>query len=378
MEHQSGHYLVAGPATLTIKRGTAYVLGYELKEGASITIPAGRKVPVSVEGSLAVTPGTAVLPSSGEDIKAFESAVEKMAEYKRILIVGPTDHGKSTLSAWAINRLLSAGREVAYMTTDVGQNEIFSPAFESIAKVMPPAIPGSRASFTIIDSCFIGSFSPVESLSAYLACASRLSSKAGEVIIDTDGWVRGEEAIRAKARLAVITRSELIVSLGLSQEEIEVLRRESGLEVLALPRLVRGEKSHAERKNHRDRLIAQGLLGSRPRLVASDLVEGLPLLRGKTVKTPFSNVIYSEELDGRIIAVYRGRAPALEGAVLLKEGWERGLLAAVHGEGVSIGVLDKIYYEKRLIRILTPYEGQITKIEVGRARVELDALGFMR
>lgn len=363
---------------LTVKRGKATILGYEATEGTSIVIPIGRRVLVKIEGSASISGESAAVPTGEQEFRIFDEASEKIVAYRRVIIIGPTDHGKSTLSAWVVNKLSSLGREVAYMTTDVGQNEIFSPAFESIARVNPPAIPGSSLSFDVIDSCFVGSFSPTDNIRKYLDCAAELSSRAGQVVIDTDGWVRGEEALKTKARLASLTGSEAIVSIGLSKEEVELLRKESGMEVIELPRLVNGEKSQSERRSHRERLIVQRLLGSKPRLVASEIVEGLPVFAGKTLKLPFSGVVYAEEIGGKIVAVFRGRAPPVSNAALLKEGWERGLLLAVRGEGIHLGVLDKIYYDRRMVRILTPYDGRIERVEVGKVKAELESLTFLR
>ncbi|MFN4046132.1 MAG: Clp1/GlmU family protein, partial [Acidilobaceae archaeon] len=318
---------------------------------------------------------------SGE-YERLDSLASEISRYGRVVFVGPVDSGKSTLAFWVSNKVFLRGSRAWYLTVDVGQNEVFCPGFEAIAAVEPPGIPGFTRSFSFVEPCFIGSFTPSDSLDKYLGCASRLSRIAqGHLVVDTDGWITPPGGLESKARLADAVNADLIVAIGLGEGEVRALRGTS-IEVLSLPRLVKGSKSFEERRLHRERLLAQKLSGSKPRPVklGETVVDGAPVFAGSPLeKTLFKsiapNIVYAERTgEGSMTIVYRGRPPSNIEAKLIPQGWEKGLIAAVHGEGVHLGVIDKVNYETKTITIITPYQGPIRKIEMGKVKIDVETL----
>ncbi|MEM0366578.1 MAG: Clp1/GlmU family protein [Acidilobaceae archaeon] len=384
MEWVRGYYIVDGPSTIIVEDGTIDILGYRVVKGATLTVPYGRRIPVKIDGIVSVRPSYLNLkPANPQSYDIIDTIASKIIGFNRVVIVGPTDSGKSTLSLWALNKALSRGISKAYyLTVDIGQNEVYCPGFESLALINPPAIPGYTGSFRDIKLCFVGSFTPRESLDKYLECASELASKAdGMLIVDTDGWIK-DEGLRSKAILASTIKADIIIALGLSTEEVRLLKETSNIDTLSFPKLVKSEKSVEERKIHRERLIAQKLIGSKPRLVSIEkvILENIPLFKGKSldrsiVKNLSPVLVYAEILkDNSIVAVYRGKKPNNIQGILLSEGWEKGLLAAVYGIGVHVGIVDKINYEKKMVIVITAYEGPIEKIEIGKARLTFSPL----
>ncbi|MEN2999185.1 MAG: Clp1/GlmU family protein [Acidilobaceae archaeon] len=373
-------YLAAGPATVTIAKGSAEVLGYEVQEGASFVVPIGRHVPLKVKGEvLARSSSGGLVPTSPESYNEFDQIASLALKGRRVMIVGPVDAGKSTLAAWILNKALSERKDAYFLTTDVGQNEVFCPAFVALSSALPPVIPGSQSSFPGVRPCFVGSFSPAESLPKYLSCVSRLSREvSGFLAVDTDGWVEGEGAMESKAKLAEAIAADLVIAIGL-EERAKLLEERLGVEVIKATRLARREKNKEERRLHRERLIAQKLIGAKQRLFRAEEVEleGLELFKGKPLRLSVPSVVYAEMGEGGLVVVYRGGKPPFgEGAKLLRESWERGLMVAVEGNGIHVGVLDKIYYERRTLRVLTNYEGSVKRLDVGKAKVDLHSLGL--
>ncbi|MCS7107031.1 MAG: Clp1/GlmU family protein [Acidilobaceae archaeon] len=373
-------YLAAGPVTVTIARGSAEVLGYEVSQGSSFIVPVGRHVLLKVRGeAVARSSSGGLIPASRESYAEFDQVASLALEGKRVMIVGPVDAGKSTLAAWILNKALSARRDAHFLTMDVGQNEVFCPAFAALSSAAPPVIPGNQGSFPHVKPCFVGSFSPAESLAKYFSCAEKLSREvSGLLVVDTDGWVDGEGALMSKVKLAEAVRADLVIAVGL-EERAKLLEEKLAAEVIAVARLARREKSKEERRVHRERLIAQKLIGAKQRLLRAEELEleGLELFRGKPLRLNNPSTVYAEMGEGGLIVVYRGERPPLgEGVKLLRESWERGLLVSVEGDGIHVGVLDKIYYEKKLLRVFTNYEGKVKHLEVGKARVDLQSLGL--
>lgn len=379
----SGSYLAVGPSSFRVVDGVVEVLGYPLGVGGSFVVPVGRSVPVRVDGVLDVFPGGGALkPLGSGEYEGLDGLALEISRYGRVVFVGPVDSGKSTMAFWVSNKVLLRGLRAWYLTVDVGQNEVFCPGFEAVAALEPPGIPGFSGSFSLVEPCFIGSFTPSDSLDKYLGCASRLSRVAeGPLVVDTDGWVTPPKGLESKAMLADAVGADLIVTIGLGEGEVRVLK-ETSIEVLSLPRLVKGSKSLEERRLHRERLLAQKLSGSKPRPVKVEetVIEGAPIFAGSPLeKTVFKNmapnIVYAERAgEGSITAVYRGRPPANLEAKLIPQGWEKGLIAAIHGEGVHPGVIDKVNYETKTITIITPYQGPIRKIEIGKVKIDVETL----
>jgi polynucleotide 5'-hydroxyl-kinase GRC3/NOL9 len=133
----------------------------------------------------------------------------------RVLLLGPTDAGKTTFCRLLVNEALAVGRTVAVVDGDVGQSEIGPPAcvgmgfaekeIHALAEI-PPA--GLR---------FIGATSPrgaaVELASAMRVLADQAGERAPDLLImDTTGMVRGAAAVRLKqAKIALLAPTDLVV-----------------------------------------------------------------------------------------------------------------------------------------------------------------------
>ncbi len=374
-----GSLLVRGPGRVEVGEGYAEVLGARLGEGESLVVPAGRTVLVRVFGRVSAR-GSEVSQVGGETYESIDSIAGEAASRRAAVLVGPSDSGKSTLAAWTVNR---SGGRLKLLSADIGQNEVYAPGFMALGTPRPPVVPGLDDSFSKVERCFVGSFQPRGSESRYVACASRLSRLAGEgVVVDTDGWVELWRGLESKAALAEAVGARLVVAVGLPSMHARVLERVWGFDVVSVPRLAEGSKSRDERSLHRERLIALRVAGGRERRVRAGeaLVVGLPVFKGdplpqEALYSLSRSIVYGESAEGRITVVARRRT-AIPGAQVLAEGWERGLLAAVHSETgeTGVGVVSRISYRDMSVYVLTRVDGPISMLEVGSARVNLDSL----
>ena len=376
------YYLVSGPSSVRVVRGYLEVLGYRVVEGSTVVVPIGRSVPVKVEGEILVSDRNRLTPVASSVYESLDRVAEELSKLGRVMIVGPTDAGKSTLAAWILNKMHSRGLQAYYLTTDIGQNEVYCPGFIALAQTKPPVVPGYSASFHSVRPCFVGSFTPSDAIGKYAECIVKLSNVGEALVIDTDGWVWGDGLI-VKARLSKMLSLDALVALGLPGELLELLRSNVDARVLSLPRLAGREKSFEERRAHRERLITLRLLEAKRVNVKVDEVEieGLPLFKGRPVEQRIlrgisQNIVYAEvSEEGVIVAVYRGQKPAELKGLTLPLGWERGLLVAVEcGGELNPGVLERIDYRARTLTIVSKCRERIRRIEVGKARVNLEGL----
>ncbi|WP_232502317.1 Clp1/GlmU family protein [Aeropyrum camini] len=381
MEVAGGSALIRGPGRIEVVEGAAEVLGGRVDEGSGLVVPAGRAVLARVEGR-ALLSGAVSTAGADASYERFDSIAREALPLGRVAIVGPSDSGKSTLAAWIVNK---SGGGYRLLSTDIGQNEVYAPGFVALASPRSIVIPGLDDSFSSVEPCFVGSFTPRGVESRYLACASRLASMAGQVVIDTDGWISLWEGLESKAALAIASRAKLVLAVGLPPRSARLLERVWGLDAVAVERLAsQGGKTRGERALHRERLIALRTSGGRERRVRPGEAEivGAPIFRGEplppdTLRTLHPTAIYGEKVDGDIVVVARrgGRPGASPGLRVLREGWEKGLIAAVHtGSGTYVGVVTRASYREPWVSVYTRAEGDIAVLEVGRSRVDVDSL----
>ncbi len=377
-----GFFLARGPCSVRLLEGDLEVLGGALGEGGFVIVPAGRAALLRASGARAEVSGCSLEPVEGRVYESYESAAREASGRGRVVVVGPTDSGKSTLAAWILNKW-GGGR---VLEADIGQNEIFAPGFEALAEPSGGVVvPGFVESFSSVKPCFVGSFTPSSAESKYLACAARLAREAGDrLVVDTDGWVQAWGGLYSKAALTLAVGARLVVALGMSGRSCRALEDLSGVEVLCLPRLAGGGgKSREERSTHRDRLLARRLVGAREwRLSLNEVeVRGAPVFHGEEVPLDEARkvepgAVYAELQEGIGLAIVaRGQGQRRPGVRLVRAGWERGLLAAAHSRGsVEVAVLLSVDYKARRITVASRIGEKPRLIEVGVVRVDYESL----
>jgi len=374
---ESGFYKVRGPGFVEPVEGLVEALGARVD--GRLVVPAGRTLLVRVDGS-AVVRGSSVERGDEREYEFLDSVAGDLAGRGRVVLVGPSDAGKSTLAAWIANRMGGAW----LLTVDVGQNEVFAPGFSSLALARPPVVPGSSASFSEVKPCFVGSFTPSGSLSSYLRCTSLLASSAeGGLVVDTDGWVEAWDGIESKAAVALAAGARVVAAVGLPEWKARYLEEYAGVDVVRLPRLAGGAgKSVEERRLHRDRLLAQRLVGARERPVrpGEARIVGLPVFKGEpvpldAVRAVVPGAVYAEKSDDGlvIVATRRVKPQGLKARVIHAASLE-GLIAAAHWRGgVEVAVVTRVNFRSGSLSVATRAE-DVEKLEVGKARVDVASL----
>ncbi|WP_457751925.1 Clp1/GlmU family protein [Thermococcus sp.] len=166
----------------------------------------------------------------------------------KIMIVGGTDTGKTTLLTFLLNEFMAEGLRVAVVDSDVGQKSILPPA--TISMGIPEGPVSSLSDIEGLLHYFIGTTSPRQYAGEMAVGASRLAniaSKTADVtLIDTTGFVAGIglEMKRLKVELA---RPDFLILLE-GENELEILARS----VEHFTRVIRLSVSEKVRKYSRE------------------------------------------------------------------------------------------------------------------------------
>lgn len=192
----------------------------------------------------------------------WRGLVERLGEGV-ILVLGPTDAGKTTLCRWLREAL---GEGTAWVDADVGQSTLG-----------PPATVGLELDGRVVLR-FVGVTSPVWRPARFLSAVQemvRLALRRGarRVIVDTTGLVRGEVAWELKRAKVEMLRPRHLVVLGPGMEPLGRLAElQLGACVHRLPLApARRVRTLEERRAYREARLREHLAGARPHRVPRHL-----------------------------------------------------------------------------------------------------------
>jgi polynucleotide 5'-kinase involved in rRNA processing len=384
---EPGFYRVRGPASISLYTCSAEVMGYECSGDCKFTVPVGRTYSLKIlePCNYNVSPIDAVVENDplGEHLYRLKNEIVDKAcrqVFDGLVFIGPPDSFKSSLSTLVYNSL-SKEEDPAFITVDIGQNEIFLPAFVS-GTTISPLYPGNRPGVQY--NCFTGVISPTMDTVKYLYCYMRIKNileleKRKPIIVDTDGWMEGLSALYTKITIAQSFKKPLVVYTGLHHLEENVLNYwyQGSTLKYNLPMLP-GSKSRSERRTHRQRIVMKAFNNPSRHVVSLGEVNiiGLPVFTGSPIDIRdlgFRGVIYAEmNKQGKLVVVTdnTSRIPRLKGIEKLSQGWEKGLIIALYFKGwiTGVGLIDRIDYNKKRISFIANKNVKYDLIEVGKTR----------
>jgi polynucleotide 5'-hydroxyl-kinase GRC3/NOL9 len=250
---------------------------------------------------------------------------------------------------------------------------------------------------------FIGITSPAKKVEAILDALGTLKEEAlrkgtNFLIINTDGWVEGEEALSYKVRLARAAAPDAVVAIQNEDELVSILGELNGVKVFTIdsPKDVK-KRDRETRKVLRESAYKKYLKGAKVRSLTSSWVEidgelklnneNRPELKSRIEKIIGKEVIHCEETSDCIIFLLRKETRLKEEdteklesefnkkTIGLHEGEEEGVLVALedaHDKVLGIGTILNIDFENKTIRIHTPIEEAVSKIRVGRIKLDME------
>jgi polynucleotide 5'-hydroxyl-kinase GRC3/NOL9 len=206
--------LVDGPASVAVVSGKVEVFGLAVKDTGRTVIREGKRLPLAVlekaDFDVFLGENASVEEVDGNTIpQSWIEAADVLAGLQKkpviAMVVGKTDSGKTSFCTYLINRLISEKQKVAVLDCDLGQSDIGSPCTVAYAFVTKPIT--DLFTLKAENAFFVGVTSPSEAVDKVvrgigLMKKEILDEAADFVVVNTDGWVDGEEAVRYKSRLA--------------------------------------------------------------------------------------------------------------------------------------------------------------------------------
>jgi len=400
--------LVDGPASVNVLSGQVEVLGAVLKTGVKMVIRGGKRIPLEVkekaEFDLMLGEKAALNEVEGSTIPvSWEKAADEVLGREKpltVMVVGGVDSGKTSFCAYLANRALKQRRSVAIIDADLGQSDLGPPSSIGFCRFTKPVVDPFEIGAESV--CFIGVTSPSGAVSKVIEGIASMKEKAlrrgvGVLIINTDGWIEGEDAVRFKVALAKQIEPNLIVGIQEHNELTFLLGALTGTQNLAVEtaRAVR-KRDREERKLLRELGYKKYLKGARTESFPLRWVRVSGVAFGTSVPPSRERMTRMEELLGAT-PLYCEATPDLVFIVLDKEQWvdeelvknleqrlnvkvrvvregdEEGLLVALHDveeNFLGIGVLEGIDYDRRVVRVYTPVREGVAYLDLGRVKLD--------
>lgn len=401
--------LIDGPACVTIHSGAVRAFGANVSARKHIIVRFGKRIPLEAledseveillgdKASYEIINGSLIPPSWEETAEKILSHDDKV----KVAVLGSTDSGKSSFSTYLANMALNKGHRVALVDGDLGQSDIGPPGTLGLSVLKEPITDPSNLQPDHL--VFIGITSPQSVVSKVIGGLIDLIDRALRmnsdfIIINTDGWVEGEDAINYKRQLIRALNPTFAVILqgkGSLTSLINSLA-EDGVSILLTdtPEKIK-RRDRETRKAIREGLYRKYLRDAKIRSVPLSWVKlnGTLTIKGKldpNLKRRFEEIlngkaVYCEGAQDCIILVLKsGTALSYEEKSriftafnipikIIFEGSERGLLVSLEdeeGRFLGIGTIYCINYERGTIKIYTNVKGDFLRVHAGRIRLD--------
>ncbi|MBS7641221.1 MAG: Clp1/GlmU family protein [Candidatus Bathyarchaeia archaeon] len=401
--------LVDGPAYITLYSGAVRAFGANIGVKGQVVVRFGKRIPFEAiedseveillgdKASYEIVDGSVIPLSWEETSEKILSSSNKV----KVAILGGTDSGKSSFSTYLANTALSRGRRVALIDGDLGQSDIGPPGTLGLSILVKPIIDPSNLQPD--DIIFVGVTSPQSVMSKVIDGLVELMNKALSlnsdfIIINTDGWVEGRDAVNYKRQLIrALEPTFTVIMQGKSELKplVDSLIEDGANVLLAdVPEKIK-KRDRETRKAIREGLYRKYLRDAKIRTVPLSWInlDGILSIKGKldqNLKERFEEVlggkaIYCEGKRDHVVLVLkygttlsdeeRSKISASINAPIkiIFEGDERGLLVSLEddkGKFLGIGIIQSIDYERGIIKIYTNTEKIFSRVHVGRIRLD--------
>jgi len=403
--------IVDGPASVMVVSGKVEVFGLVINRTGKVVVRDGKRMPFKVletttfdislgENACVEEVQGSTIPPSWE--KAHETLSSLRSRPAIAMVLGAIDSGKTSFCTYLVNKLLASNYKVAIIDGDLGQADVGPPCTVAYAITSKPIT--DLFNLTLENAFFVGVTSPSKAIEKTIQGLTMLKDEVLKknpdfIVVNTDGWVDGEDAVKYKVQLVEKINPDIIFlmhqdsrltpllsELGnyrtlpiespttIKQRSKEKRRslRELGYfkylrnaKVQSIPigwvKIENGEHLFINRNPADMKLeeTLQGLIGVMPLHVA-ELKDKLYLVfsRGRQLKSE-EIMKLEKSLGKKVVATYSGD--------------EEGLLVALYnGENkfLGIGILREIDYRRRTMKVCTPVSSGFSKIVIGKVRLD--------
>jgi polynucleotide 5'-hydroxyl-kinase GRC3/NOL9 len=344
--------LVDGPASVHLVSGKAEVFGNPLKEAKRVLVREGKRMPffaseaavfnvmLGVNAAVSEVEGSTVPPSWSKPVQTVLGLQKKPAV---IIVLGAVDSGKSSFCTYMLNKLVAEQRKVAIIDGDLGQSDIGPSASIGYAVATKPV--SEIYNLRLQNGYFVGVTSPASAVKNTVKGLSAMMSEVCTrevdcVLVNTDGFVSGDEAISYKLALIKELKPDVVVGVQMQGELDELMSYLGGGGLMIVePSPALSVRTPEKRKTLRELTYAKYLR------------------RSKLHCIPISQLIV-EPRNG----VPKTQEP------------EKGILVGLYGNGakfLGIGVLRAINIERRTLKIQTSAPTKPLRLVFGKVLLNL-------
>jgi len=412
--------LVDGPASITVVSGVAEVFGSTVESKGKVVIREGKRLPFTAKetanleislgenASIQEIDGNTIPPSW---IEAYEQLLNFQNKPVAAMVLGTVDSGKTSFCTYLTNRLLQEKQKVAILDGDLGQSDIGPPCTVAYTFLTKPVT--DLFNLEAKNAFFIGFTSPSTAINKVIEGLSSLKREVLEgnpdfIVINTDGWVEGEDAINYKVQLVKELNPDIIFCIQQKDELAPLINSLEGFQkiVVESPPTIK-QRSREKRRGLRElgyiKYLKNAKVQSLP--ISWLKIEGNEFLglgitheNTKQAKRVYDLLgmkpLHFAELKDRVcLVIGRGRWISNEKLIkmeetlgkkiaLLRKGEEEGLLVALYNNDrkfLGIGVLREIDYSRKTLKIFTPVSEGISIVALGRIKLDKnlkEALAF--
>lgn len=360
--HKGEVLLVRGPASAKSFQGKVFCLAKDFKE---LIIRKGKALPIETfeesasiklllyeDATYEIRRGDLGYAIWAEEIEKCKSKIGN--EYKKIMILGPTDSGKSTLAVLLSNIALSMNKKVGILDGDVGQADLTPPAFIG-CKILKEGIFDLRDVYAdfVIPIGLIDVSIDEELIIKSMKKALEYFKDVDIVIINTDGYIEGP-GIAYKIKLIKEMNPNAIFLIG--NEELKTKFSSLNCEIVNLKIPPAIGKDRTTRVLRREMQYAKFIsTNSRINIDLKTLSFGFLGRIYKNLKYELGSISLESE-EGYKIRIFSSR----EFSIVINEAFKtvyipievlEGMLVGLEKDGniVSYGMIEKIIDSKARI-----------------------------
>lgn len=403
--------LVDGPASVTVVSGKVEVFGSVIGSPNKIVIREGKRLPFAIEETAAfdisLGESAAVEEKEGNTIpsswvKSFEELLNLQNKPATAMVLGTVDSGKTSFNTYLINRLLREKKKVAILDGDLGQSDVGPPCTVAYTFVTKPVT--DLFNLRAKNAFFVGVTSPstvIKKVIDGLVSLKKeiLANNPDFIMINTDGWIEGEDATYYKIKLVEELSPDIIFCIQQKDELTTIINTlENSKKIIIESPPAIEQKTRERRKNLRELGYIKYLKNSRVQSLPLSWLEvensdifGLsgtresPKRAGRIYELLGMKPLHFVELKDKIsVIIGKNRWISTENIKKVEEftkkmvditrkGEEQGILAAVHDSKrrfMGIGVLQEINYLRKILKISTPVSEEISLVIMGKVKLD--------
>ena len=342
--------LVDGPASIRLVSGKAEMFNYSLKETAKIVVREGKRLPFFVTEKaifdLSLGPKATIQEVAGSTIpsswnKILEAISGLQQKPVTVLILGKIDSGKSSYCHYLVNKLVDGKCKVAVLDGDIGQSDIGPSG--TVAYAIASRQTTELYNLKLQNAFFVGITSPLTALHKTIEALATLkqeilSKNVDFILVNADGWVTSDIAVRYKTALVKEIKPDIIVGLQVENELEPLIANLETSVILVAPSPSLSQRTPEKRKALREMTYARYLKAAKQQFYYLSQVNIEP-----------KN------------AVPKNQTP------------EKGLLLGLYGSGnkfLGIGVLREINQMRKALKVQTSVSAKPRKIVFGKVLLD--------